>query len=121
MRTCKILLCSIALSLLALSCNAMDSSAYNVSAKLTYQGKVFAAPTVVVNADTPATVKVTGNDGFDLTLTVTELPESKVKVSAKLASAHGNLSSKTIAYLGKSATVTAGDTGMTFAVQRAHE
>jgi hypothetical protein len=102
---------------LAASFDAAAANAYRVEATLAHGGERFAAPTAVVEAGTPATVAVDGAEGYKLSFRVEELAEGKLKVSAVLASAHGDMSPVFVLVPGRPATVTVGDLAMSLTVE----
>lgn len=65
---------------LAASLGAAAADAYKISASLLHNGEPFGEPTVVVKADTPATVTVTGPDGYEVSFTVSDLAPDKLQV-----------------------------------------
>jgi len=101
---------------LAASFDAAAANAYRVEATLMHGGEPFAAPSAVVAAGTPATVAVEGEEGYRLSLDVEELAEGKLKVSAVLASAHGDISPVLVVVPGEPATVTVGDLALSLTV-----
>jgi len=55
---------------------------YDVSATFFHAGKVFASPFATVAADTPATIKASGDDGFTLAFIVIRLTQDTIQVVA---------------------------------------
>ena len=97
---------------------ASPPDSYQVSAKLTRAGQTFAAPSAVVLANKPASLEVTGPDGYKLTLTVTDLAPDKIQVAAHLDSAYGSMAPTVVVRPDKSASVSIGDLGLELTVSR---
>ncbi|WP_162615842.1 hypothetical protein [Solilutibacter oculi] len=97
---------------------ASPPGSYEVSAKLTHGGQAFAAPSAVVLANKPASIEVTGPDGYKLTLTVTDLAPDKIQVAAHLDSAYGSMAPTVVVRPDKSASVSVGDLGLELTVSR---
>jgi hypothetical protein len=101
----------------SLSCFA-ETGSYKVSATLLHNDRPFASPTVIVKPGVPAEITVSGNNGYTLSLTVTELSDNKVKVSSKLNSMqYGDTSPVVIVRLGQPATVEVGKAGSTMGLR----
>src|SRR5690625_2960174 len=73
------------LATVSFGCFASTGS-YKVSTALSHNGKVFSSPTVIVKSGVPASIKVSGKNGYKLSVTVTELGGDEVKVSSKFTS-----------------------------------
>ncbi|MCC5855866.1 MAG: hypothetical protein JJU10_09340 [Idiomarina sp.] len=97
---------------------ATVAETYSVSATLSHQGAPFASPSAVVRSDTPAAIEVTGDQGFRLTLTLTDLDADQIKVNTSLESAFGSMAPEVTLRPGAPATVIIGDLGLTLLVQR---
>ncbi len=91
---------------------------YTVTATLLHNGKAFGEPTAIVKGDTPATVEVSGTDGYKLSLTVSDLASDQIRVSAKVDSSHGAMEPVLVVRPAKPATVTVGDLALTVTVVR---
>ena len=110
-----------AVALIALSgasCAAFAAGPYAVSATLSHQGKVFAAPPAVDRNVEPASVQVSGPTGYTLVLTVTELAADKIEVVAAVDSAHGNIAPTVVVRPGVPASITVGEMGLSLTVNR---
>ena len=94
------------------------SERYSVSAELTHQGKAFAAPSMVVRQGEPATVEVSGANGYRLALTVRDSTAGKIEVAAAVESAHGAMAPTVVVKPGVPASVTVGDLGIKLTVDR---
>ena len=91
---------------------------YTVTATLLHNGKAFGEPSVVVKGDTPASVQVSGPDGYKLWLAVSDLASDKIQVAAKLDSSYGAMEPVLVVSPAKPATVTVGGLGLTVIVVR---
>ena len=111
---------SIALAAFALfaSFNCLAADTYRVTANLSHNGKSFGEPVAVVNADTPASVEVSGPNGYKLGFTVTDLAKDEIKVAATLDSPYGTISPVVVVRPGQPGTVTVGDLELTLTVHR---
>jgi hypothetical protein len=118
MRIFSKIITTLVLCLLAGLSFASPPGSYEISAKLTHGGQVFAAPSAVLLANKPASIEVTGADGYKLTLTVTDLAPDKIKVAAHLDSAHGVMAPTVVVRTGKPASVSVGDLGLELTVSR---
>src|SRR5258708_16197948 len=79
------------LGLLALPVSSFAAGPYGVSLTLSQKGKAFAAPSVFVDDGVPATIKVSGHDGYVLTITVTSAGQNRLMVATRLDSAYGSI------------------------------
>lgn len=110
---------SAVVALLALSTASFAACAagpYAVSAKLSHQGEVFAEPSAVVRHGEPASIEVSGPNGYKLALTVRELAADKIQVVAAVDSVHGNISPTVVVKPGVPATVRIGEMGLSLTV-----
>lgn len=96
----------------AASCAFSGGETYTVTATLLHNGESFGEPTAIVKSDTPASVEVSGPDGYKLSLTVTDLASDEIQVSAKLDSSHGSMEPVLVVSPAKPATVTIGELGL---------
>ena len=101
------------------SFNCLAAEQYKVSTSLTHNDKAFAAPTVVVKNNTPATIETSGPSGYKLSLTITDVAPDKIRVATTVESQHGNFAPTVVVQPGKPATVSVGDMGITITVDRA--
>ncbi len=77
---------------LALATTASAAPAtYAVEAQLSHKGHVFASPSAMVQDGVPATLEVTGPDGYRLALTVTRQSADAVELAATLDSPRGHM------------------------------
>jgi hypothetical protein len=97
---------------------ASPPNSYYVSAKLSHAGKPFAAPSVTVHAGQPASMEVSGPDGYKLTLTITDVAPDEVQVAASLDSPHGAMEPTMVVRLDQSASVSADDLDLELVVRR---
>ena len=97
----------------AASATAVDVRTYAVSAALSHQGAVFGEPSFVVRDGEPATVEVSGEAGYKLSLTVRSLAEHKLQVVADLRSRYGAMSPTFVVVAGAPAFVEVGDIKLT--------
>ena len=118
MRIWPKIIVSLALGLLASLSFANPPSSYAVSAKLMQAGQTFAVPSAVVLANKPASIEVTGPDGYKLTLTITELAPDKIQVAAYVDSSHGSMAPTVVVRPDKPASVSVGDLGLELTVSR---
>lgn len=108
------------LASLALTATSVFASpdTYTVSATLLHNGEPFGEPSAVVKADTPASIEVSGADGYKFSFTVTDLAPEKLQVSAKLESARGDIEPVVTVRPAEPATVTVGELGVRLTVVR---
>lgn len=97
---------------------AATTASYEVSATLLHDGKSFAAPSVIVTADKPASIEVSGTDGYKLTLTVTDVSPDRIKVAANLDSSHGSMAPTVVVRPDQPASVSVGKLGLELTVRR---
>ena len=114
----KAYITGLASSAFAVSAFASPPGSYDVSAKLLHAGKSFATPSATVGADKPASIEVSGVDGYKLTLTVTDLAPDKIQVAANLDSSHGSMAPTVVVHPGQPANVSVGDLGLELTVNR---
>jgi hypothetical protein len=98
-----------AVGLLSLPVSSFAAGPYGVSLTLSHKGKAFASPSAVVDAGVPATIKVSGPDGYILTLTVTTAGQDRLMVVTKLDSAFGSIHPGMMVTPGQTASATVGD------------
>lgn len=114
-----VIVLALVLAALSAACIA-GPNAYKVSATLMHDGKPFASPAVIVTPGVPAKISVSGQDkaSYDLSLTITEVGDNKVKVASKLDSAqYGRITPVVIVRLGKSAMVQQGQDGSSLGIK----
>ena len=97
---------------------ANQPGSYAVSAKLTHAGQSFAAPTAVVLANKPASIEVSGPDGYKLTLTVTDLAPDQIQIAAQVDSLRGSMAPTVVVRPDTPARVSVGDLGLELTVSR---
>lgn len=102
----------------AASFAACASGPYVISAKLSHQDKVFAEPSAVVRAGEPASMEVSGPNGYKLALTVRELAADKIEVVAAVDSAHCAISPTVVVRPGVPAAVKVGEMSLALTVNR---
>jgi len=112
------ILAVLALSASATSGPASPPNSYAVSAKLTHAGQSFAEPSAIVLAGKPASIEVSGPDGYKLTLTVSDIAAREIQVVANLDSSHGSMAPTVIVRPGQPASVSIGDLGLELTVSR---
>lgn len=108
----------VACSAFAVSSLAAASDSYKVSVKLSHAGNSFSEPSAVVLADKPASIEVSGTDGYKLTLTVTDLAVDQIQVVASLDSAHGSMEPTVVVRPDQPATISVGDLSLELTVGR---
>lgn len=114
----KLFAALLALSLSVTSCFAATPAPYEVSVTLSHAGKSFASPSAVVQAGKPASIEVTGTDGYKLTFTVSDLTPDTIKVVASLASSYGSMAPTVVVRPDQPARVAVGDLGLEITVRR---
>lgn len=109
-----------AIPLLALSVSfpAHASGLFAVSAELSHQGKVFAAPSAVVREGEPASVEASGADPYRLGFTVRELAANEIEVVATVDSPHGMMAPTVVVRPAVPASIDVGDIGLKLTVKR---
>ena len=103
---------------LAASFNCLAADTYKVTANLSHNGKSFGAPVAVVKADTPASVEVSGQNGYKLSFIVTNLAKDEIKIATTLDSAYGTIAPVLVVRPGQPGTVSVGDLELTLTVHR---
>lgn len=106
------------LSALAFSAVASASDSYKVSATLSHAGESFASPTAIVRAGEEATIVVSGDSGYELTFTVTDLAPDQIQVAANVTSEHGSMDPTVVVRPDTPATVSVGDLRLEITVSR---
>jgi hypothetical protein len=96
---------------------AATAASYEVSARLLHDGKSFATPAAVIAAGQPASIEVSGADGYKLTLTVTGAGADGIKVVAELDSAYGSMAPTVTVHPDRPASVSVGRLGLELAVR----
>jgi len=114
----KLLVALAALCLWSASSVAAAAASYEVSATISHAGKSFASPSATVLADQPATIQVSGKDGYKLTLIVTDMTADEIKVVATLDSSHGSMAPTVVVRPDQAAAVSVGDLGLKLTVRR---
>jgi len=109
MRNLPRIFAAVTFSVFSVSSLAAASGLYKVSATLSHAGKTFAAPSVVVSAGQPASIEVSGADGYKITLTVTDVAVDKIQVVAQVNSAHGSMHPTVVVHPNQPATVSVGN------------
>ena len=106
-------------SVLAVSAVAAAASdSYKVSAIISHAGEAFASPITVVRADSESKVAVSGDNGYELTLTVTDLAPDQIQVAANVISEHGSMDPIIVVRPDAPATVSVGDLSLEITVSR---
>ena len=118
MRINKTALAALFLVLAASSQSSFAAQVYSVSTTLSHDGKVFGEPSVVVKADTDASVAVSGPRGYKLRLRVTDAGNGKLKISTQLNSAYETISPTMVVFAGKPAMVSVGSTTINITASR---
>ncbi|HEY6941203.1 hypothetical protein [Dokdonella sp.] len=118
MRTWSTVMAVLASAAFAVAAFAATPGSFQVSATLSHAGQPFAAPSAVVRAGEPASIEVTGADGYTLTLTVTDVAPDEIRVVARLDSAYGSMEPTIVVRPGQPASVAAGDVGLELTVRR---
>jgi hypothetical protein len=72
---------------------------------------------VVVDDGVPATIKVSGQDGYTLTITVTSAGRDRLMIATSLESEYGAAHPAMMVLSGQTATATVGDIGITVRAQ----
>lgn len=106
------------LSALAFSAVASASDSYKVSATLSHAGETFASPTAIVRANEEARIEVSGDNGYELTFTVTDLAPDQIQVAANVTSEHGLMDPTVVVRPDTPATVSVGDLRLEITVSR---
>ena len=99
------------------SCATTDES-YTVRAGLSHRGDTFATPVVTLKNNTPASIEVSGADGYTLTLTVTDLGHDRLRIATRLNSSYGSIAPVLLVEAGQTASISVGDLGLTFTANR---
>jgi len=101
----KLILRCLAVTFVVASSDALAAQTYKVTASLSNSGQVFGSPTVVVQSGTPAEIAVTGENAYNLKLTVSPAGADKLKVAATLESRYGSMSPVVVVRSGQPASV----------------
>jgi hypothetical protein len=107
-----------ALVALAFSTSASAADTYKVSVTLSHAGETFASPAFVVHANKEAKVAVSGDGGYELKFTVTDLAQDKIQVAANVISEYGSMDPIMIVHPDTAAAVSVGDLRLEITVSR---
>lgn len=121
MRVAKFLLAFSTLILPAIGWSA-EGATYVVNAELRHQGSMLAAPTMTVTENQPATMELSGENGYRLEVTLAPSPDGDdgLAVDARVFTAHGELVQTLTVSPGVPAEAAEGDLKLGLTVQ-AHE
>lgn len=108
----------LALLAVAVTSCATTEESYTVRAGLLHKGDTFATPVVALKNNVPATVEVSGANGYTLTLTVTQLRDHTLRVASHLNSSYGSIDPVLLVEAGQTASVSVGDIGLTLTANR---
>ncbi len=86
---------------------------FRVSAALAHAGHAFASPVLVVAPGVPATVGMSGDEPYSLTVTVAPAQDGALEVRSDLRSSHGTMAPVMRLAPGKPGIVKVGDLSMT--------
>lgn len=98
-----------AVALLTLPLTCFATASYGVSLTLSHHGRTFATPSMVVDDGVPAMIRVSGQGGYVLTITVTSAGQDRLMVTTKLESAYGSIHPAMMVAPGETASATVGD------------
>ena len=118
MRNLPRIFAAVAFTAFSASSLATAPGSFKVSATLSHSGKIFASPSAVVVAGQPASIEVSGADGYKISLTVTDVAVDKIQVVAQVNSAHGSMHPTVIVRPNQPATVSVGDLELRLSVTR---
>lgn len=118
MRTLTFILAAVAIGIMAAVATAASPPVFSVSVRLTDGERTFATPSVVVRANEPARVEVSGVDRYALTLTVSDVAVDEIQVVADLDSARGSMTPTVVVRPGEAARVSVGKLGFELTVDR---
>jgi hypothetical protein len=96
-----------------MSTGAFAAEHYDVSVRISDGGQDFAAPRLVARPGQAATVEVSGQDAYALTVVVEPLPDGTLRTSTDLRSARGSMAPVLILKPGVPASVAVGGLSMT--------
>lgn len=102
----------------ASSAAASESASYKVSATISHAGATFASPTAIVRASEEARISESGDNGYELTFTVSDLAPDQIKVAASVTSEHGSMDPTVIVRPDTPATVSVGELRLEITVSR---
>jgi len=109
---------AVALLVFAGSAFAAAPGSYKVSATLSHSGTPFAAPSAVVLPGQPASIEVSGADGYKIMLTVTDIAADRIQVVAQVNSAYGSMDPTLVVHPNQPASVSVGDLKLELSVSR---
>ena len=118
MRAMKRLLAGLAAALATTAAAHAGGDEYRISATLSNEGRVIAAPVMSVRGHERATIEVAGADAHMFALTVTGVDAETVQVEAEVESAHGSMQPTMLVRLGEPASVTVGKLALELRVMR---
>ena len=107
------------LGLLAVCDSCFARGHYGVSVNLAHMGKVFAAPTIIVNDGVPAKIQVSGSDAYVLTITVRSAGNDRLMVATTLKSGYGSAHPAMVVLPGQTASATVGDIAISINARQA--
>lgn len=106
----RAVLLSTCLTLIATPTFAADR--WHVQATLLHDDTVFARPALMVRNGEAGVVEVSGEDGYRLELSITEVPDGGVRIAAVLQSTHGDAAPVLVVTPGEPADVRIGPLGI---------
>ncbi len=108
----------VALALVLASTASAAPATYAVEAQLSHKGHVFASPSAVVQEGVPATLEVTGPDGYRLVLTVTGQSADALALAATLDSPRGHMAPTLVVRPDQEGSIRVGELGLAVTVHR---
>ena len=101
--------------------NAFAENTYKVSAEITENGKTVGSPALVVKAGVVATVAVSGDKGYRMSVQVDSKDGGTVDVTAHASTAQGEIASTLNGKLDTPMTVATGEMGLKVTVSQGGE
>jgi hypothetical protein len=106
-----------ALALGLVSSAAVAGQHYMVSTRLARGAQLLGTPSVIVEEGKQAAISVSGPQGYNLDLTVTDVGDGNVKVATVFNASHDSASPVIVTPLGKKARITVGDLAVDMTVK----
>lgn len=98
--------------------NALAGNTYKVSTEITENGKTIGSPALVVKAGVPATVAITGDKGYRISVQVESKDDGTIDVTAHASTAQGEIASTLNGNLDTPMTVATGEMGLKVTVSQ---
>lgn len=112
-------ICTAAIVLALAASPALAADVYKVSARISHGEDEIGSPVLLVNHQSPATVSLSGGDGYDFSVRLVRVDGSdELEVTVELATSLGRVSSVVTTGVGRPILVATGEIGLSVTVTR---